>query len=578
MAARIRRLILLIALVACGLWLALPGGRGQAQPSGKPFSLPLAGPPGPTTWLLSQQYGSTIGAFNYGRYWYAAGQDLHFGVDFWAPCGTPILAIADGEIDQVDNMSFGLEPHNLTIFHRDLSLTSVYGHLNAKPGLTKGQAVKRGDVIGQSGDADGTCASRPHLHLEIRSRDYTLAYNPLNLIDADWDMLGSIGYQGFGGFVKDLANPNRWQSAFAQPDIDFNENPLNRFALTWPTLLRNGPQPQTLPTFNAPPLPAGAFARPRQITRAGCCSWAWWPPDSKAALFWDGPDGQAADLFSVDVSSLNGPDLPAPVPFGDGTPRLYSPDGQWEIRTSSSQTIVINRATGEQRPLATGGAWPHYSPGSTRLLWQRFPADAIPGSTPPLTEVWIANANGTGRKLLDTQQAGWVRWLDDERILRARPAGRTDESVLSIYTLNTGREAELTKVKHLRGLSVSPGGGILLFYAPFQDDPQVSGTYGILTQPGAQAVKLPFFGSYRWRDSKTVLYVLYNGQAALTPGPMTFAMYDVTTGEQREIIDPGVPPFSIANDEWSVSPDGQHIVFWNARDEALWVIDLFTPS
>src|SRR5512140_2350126 len=170
MLAKRFRLVILIGLV-----LSAYSAPVSAQNTSKPFSLPFNTPPGPTTWLFEQPFGNTVGAFNYGKYWYAGGQDLHFGVDFWTPCNTPVLAIADGEVDQVDNMSFGLEPHNLTIFHRDLHLTSIYGHLNAKPNLVKGQQVKRGQMIAVTGDPDKTCASRPHLHLEIRNSNYSVS-------------------------------------------------------------------------------------------------------------------------------------------------------------------------------------------------------------------------------------------------------------------------------------------------------------------------------------------------------------------------------------------------------------------
>src|SRR5205809_7979884 len=87
----------------------------QAQQSTKLFSLPFATPPGPGTWLLGQPYGNTSGAARLGKYWYAAGQGLHFGIDFSTPCGTPVTAIADGVVEAVDNFSFRLEPHNLVL-------------------------------------------------------------------------------------------------------------------------------------------------------------------------------------------------------------------------------------------------------------------------------------------------------------------------------------------------------------------------------------------------------------------------------------------------------------------------------
>src|SRR3954466_15990817 len=77
-------------LVALLVSLFMPSMSSNAQD--KPFSLPFGTPPGPGTWMLGQQYGNTIGAFNFGRYWYTAGQGLHFGIDFSASCGTPVVA------------------------------------------------------------------------------------------------------------------------------------------------------------------------------------------------------------------------------------------------------------------------------------------------------------------------------------------------------------------------------------------------------------------------------------------------------------------------------------------------------
>lgn len=545
--------------------LAAPVHGQQTPPTGKPFSLPFNTPPGPNTWLLSQQYGNTVGAFNYGKYWYAAGQNLHFGVDFWAPCNTPVVAIGDGVIDQVDNMSFGLEPHNLTIFHQELRLTSIYGHLNVKPTVLKGQPVRRGEIIAFSGDPDRTCSSRPHLHLEVRSSNYSTAFNPMALIDADWAALASIGYQGFGGFVKNLYLPNLWQWPFDQPEVAFNQDVQNSFTVSWPPPERDAPAPQVFPAFEAP-IPPDARPTLRRLTPPGCCSLPWWSPDSRAVRYWDGQGGQLASMWEVGIDAEPG----TGGKIADGPPSLLSNDGQWRVEIEQGRVTVVNVATGAQTPLATGGAWPRHSPGSTRLLWHRHPADDIPGGIPPLTEIWIANADGTGRALLGTQQGGRVYWLDDERLLMVEPVGRaSNESTLSIYTLSSRRKEQLATFKNLRGLSIAPGGQVLLFYLPFQDDPNASGVYGMLAQPGAVPVRLPFFGSYRWRDSKSILYLLYAGG-----GQMALAQYDITTGEQRQLTDPATQPFSIVNDDWTVSPDGKKVVFWSGTDSAIYVIRL----
>src|SRR5262245_5905562 len=108
----IRRLFILLLIIAgIGLFLHPQKLRAQGS-SSRPFSLPFTAPPGPDTWLISQQYGNTPGAYNYGPYEYMYGQGLHFGVDFAAPCRTPIVALFDGVVDQVDNLKHGAAPHN----------------------------------------------------------------------------------------------------------------------------------------------------------------------------------------------------------------------------------------------------------------------------------------------------------------------------------------------------------------------------------------------------------------------------------------------------------------------------------
>ncbi|MBX3086574.1 MAG: peptidoglycan DD-metalloendopeptidase family protein [Anaerolineae bacterium] len=521
----------------------------------KPFGLPFSDPPGPITWLLDQQFGNTVGALNYGRYWYAAGQNLHFGVDFAAPCNTPVVAIGDGEIDQVDNMSFGLEPHNLTIFHRDLRLTSLYGHLNVKSTLLKGQPIRRGEIIGYSGDPDLTCESRPHLHLEIRSSDYSLAYNPINYINADWDGLATIGYHLFGGFIKDLNHPNRWQTATDQPDIDFNEAPLNEYAQAWPPPVRSAPPPYTRPTFSAAPITGEPTMH--TLSRPGCCSWAWWAPDSQSIRYWDGPDGQPAQIFA---QSINGGD---PQVF-DTSYQIRSADDRYKLVMTSGR-VSIFMPDGAEVPLSTGGAFPQFSPSIQRLLWHRYPADDIPGSTPPATEVWISGLDGSNRQLLKVQQGGSVYWLDEDRVLLSEPIGRANKFRLSLFTISTQTlETMLPEAGYMRALAVAPGGKYVLIYAPFQQDPTNSGMYLLQTVANTAAVRLPLFGSYRWRDSNSFFYLPY------LPDQRTYVMlYDITTGQSTAVTDANKQPIRVTNDDWSVSPDGMSILYWDGSDYTL---------
>ncbi|MBB6097933.1 murein DD-endopeptidase MepM/ murein hydrolase activator NlpD [Deinobacterium chartae] len=201
-----------------------------AKPS-RQFGLPLQGNPGPDTWLLGQLYGNTTSAYRQRATTYRNGQGLHFGLDFSAPCGTPVVAIGDGVVAEVDG-PHGSPPHNLVINHAG-NLSSLYGHLLERSPLKVGQRVKRGQVIGKTGDSQLTCVSAPHLHLEIRDHSHQRLFNPVGYIDADWAALSLIG--GFGrGYQVDLTRPRRWQTLEDQPSVRLRQPLLNDYAQPWP--------------------------------------------------------------------------------------------------------------------------------------------------------------------------------------------------------------------------------------------------------------------------------------------------------------------------------------------------------
>src|SRR5215207_2706806 len=215
-------MILLSGLVARASPLAQPPNQG------KPFDMPVASPPGASTWLLGQAYGNTTGAYARGSEWYEAGQRLHFGIDISMPCGTPLVAVADGLVVGVDDLNFGAGPHNLIVRHEAYGVSVLYGHVLERPPLVNGQQVARGQEVALSGDPDGpACDSRPHLHFEVRSIDYRTTYNPVAYINAAWHSLSNIGSFSSQSFQRDLDNPRRWLTLFDQPAVSFGGRALN---------------------------------------------------------------------------------------------------------------------------------------------------------------------------------------------------------------------------------------------------------------------------------------------------------------------------------------------------------------
>jgi murein DD-endopeptidase MepM/ murein hydrolase activator NlpD len=96
----------------------------------------------------------------------AAGARTHHALDIMAPRHTPVRAVADGTIAKVSSGGAG----GLALYQTDPSgaYCFYYAHLGAyAPGLSEGQPVRRGDVIGYVGTSGNAPESAPHLHFAV---------------------------------------------------------------------------------------------------------------------------------------------------------------------------------------------------------------------------------------------------------------------------------------------------------------------------------------------------------------------------------------------------------------------------
>ncbi len=110
---------------------------------------------------VTQLFGRTVDA----KRLYITGS--HSGVDFRAAVGTPIYSVGDGIIEGVGDTdltcpkaSFG----KWIFIRHNNGLSTAYGHLS-KINVTTGQQVKKGELIGYSGNTGHTTG--PHLHLTV---------------------------------------------------------------------------------------------------------------------------------------------------------------------------------------------------------------------------------------------------------------------------------------------------------------------------------------------------------------------------------------------------------------------------
>ncbi|MEX0313139.1 MAG: M23 family metallopeptidase [Allomuricauda sp.] len=114
---------------------------------------------------------------------------FHWGMDFTAPRGVPIYATGDGVVKRADNRSSGYGKH-IRIDH-GYGYMSLYAHLS-KYNVTKGQKVKRGDLIGFVGNTGRSEA--PHLHYEVFKDEERI--NPINFY------YGSLTAEEFENMLK----------------------------------------------------------------------------------------------------------------------------------------------------------------------------------------------------------------------------------------------------------------------------------------------------------------------------------------------------------------------------------------
>lgn len=114
---------------------------------------------------------------------------MHRGMDFTAPRGTPVYASGNGKVIRADNKSSGYGKH-IRIDHGH-GYKTLYAHLS-KYNVSKGQKVKRGDLIGFVGSTGRSEA--PHLHYEV-FKDGT-QINPINFY------YGSLSAKEFENLLK----------------------------------------------------------------------------------------------------------------------------------------------------------------------------------------------------------------------------------------------------------------------------------------------------------------------------------------------------------------------------------------
>ena len=142
----------------------------------------------PAIGAVSSPFGTRIAphrGFSYAARYHQAGsrfgrEEFHSGIDIAVPPGTPVRAPGPGDV-----RATGRSPRLGTyvrLLHEEVQLETVLAHLSrVAGGLKRGERVRRGEVVGLSGNSGRSTG--PHLHFEIRSLPGRVPVDPTEVYE-----------------------------------------------------------------------------------------------------------------------------------------------------------------------------------------------------------------------------------------------------------------------------------------------------------------------------------------------------------------------------------------------------------
>ena len=135
-------------------------------------------------------------------------EELHRGVDIAVPTGTVVYAAHDGTVMQAAYDSYY---GNYVVITDSKGYTTKYAHMDSLT-VSAGQSVKKGDMVGKSGNTGSSTGS--HLHIEcLYNGEY---YNPLFYFEAGTQTIYGETPGGTGGGTGNAIPPDSYDDATVQ--------------------------------------------------------------------------------------------------------------------------------------------------------------------------------------------------------------------------------------------------------------------------------------------------------------------------------------------------------------------------
>jgi hypothetical protein len=327
--------------------------------------------------------------------------------------------------------------------------------------------------------------------------------------------------------------------------------------------------PQTEQIASTPPEAATEEPSPEppeliQLTQPGCCVQPFWSADGSMVLFIDQPQPTASTgIYGVRLAG--GDEELISERIG-----LPSPDGRYLAYLSASgETIVEPIDSSTQWVIPNGGLRVFFSPKSERLAWAAIPQSGNFDERPAV--ISVSDIDGSDSSEIITIYGGGIGgWLDDDHLLLVgRDRGRSQDVALFSIAVTDGTRTDLITNQRIRSVQIAPGGGWVAYTISLNTEDSAEDGLWVIRADGGERYKLEVAGAAHWRDATHLLLIPFED------GAQSHRLWEfsVESGQAYPLTDPAVTPFKVSSGDWSVSPNGDHLVFL-ANDQSLWVLTI----
>lgn len=328
------------------------------------------------------------------------------------------------------------------------------------------------------------------------------------------------------------------------------------------------PQPVPPPTAVATArasVSANGLPRTLKLTGDGCCALPRWLPDSSGVYFYAAAGQVAPNAGTWRVPRDGGPPQLLSEHYGTFAPNaalVAYPDGEVTRLAHLDGTVIATIPNGGKRT---------YLPATNdRVAWMT-PANGVPivsVSLDPPFQITIMRPD-TGETITPPALfiGETIQWFPDgRRILVNGRDSRAEHPGLWILDIATGNATLIFESPWLESPAISPDGRQIIYTATLQRDQRLNGIW-LINADGSGRQQLAISGGYRWLpDSTGVLYI-----PTPTDRPND-QLWRYTVADKRStlLVSTEQAPFTVAQNEWEVAPDGKAIAYRSATDNAIW--------